>query len=148
MSHAAPAKRPSRGSRRLGYAVAVAVNAALLYVIIVRPGWQSAPWLTDDVTQVLWLVYLSLFASVVANALYMIYDRRRFKAMCQMIIAFINVVAALRILQVFPFDFSAYSFPWDTLTRWILILVIVGSGISFIVEFVRLVLGDGRVQRD
>ena len=28
-----------------------------------------------------------------------------------MIIAFINVVAALRILQVFPFDFSAVRVP-------------------------------------
>ena len=48
------------------------------------------------------------------------------------------IAATVRIYQVFPFDFSAYEFPWETLTRAILIIAIVGAAISIIVETVRL----------
>jgi hypothetical protein len=41
--------------------------------------------------------------------------------------------------QVFPFDFSAYAFDWETLVRFVLVVGIVGTGIGTVVELVKMV---------
>ena len=61
------AKRPSTASRRAGYAVAVAINAAMLWLIHVWPGWDALPFLTADFEAVLWLVDVSLVVTIVVN---------------------------------------------------------------------------------
>jgi len=40
---AAPAGRPRPPGRRVGYFIAVVVNAALLFVLNGQPGWQDLP---------------------------------------------------------------------------------------------------------
>jgi len=40
--------------------------------------------------------------------------------------------------QVFPFDFSAYEFNWEMLTRVVMVIGIVGTGIAIVVEFLKL----------
>ena len=40
--------------------------------------------------------------------------------------------------RVFPFDFSAYAFPWTTVARVLIVLSIVGSAIAIVVEVGRL----------
>ena len=45
--------RPAVAGRRAGYAVAIAVNLVLLYLVNVAPGWQAVPFLTESTTEVL-----------------------------------------------------------------------------------------------
>jgi hypothetical protein len=59
MSVNAPARKPV-AARKAGYAIAAVVNAALLYLINDRPGWEAAPFLTGDMSRVLALLNLSL----------------------------------------------------------------------------------------
>ena len=59
-----PKPRPGPTARRSGYVVAAAVNAVLLYLVDVRPGWDAVPFLTADTTLVLGAVNASLVAGL------------------------------------------------------------------------------------
>jgi len=70
MSNATVRERPAVGARRLGYTIAVVVNAVLLYAVNVWPGWQAVPFLTAETAAVVPLVNASVLVSLVANAVY------------------------------------------------------------------------------
>jgi hypothetical protein len=74
----------------------------------------------------------------VANVLYLWYDPAWFKSVCQVGVSLIGLAGAIRMWQVFPFDFSAYSFNWAALTRVVLVLAVFGSAVGIVVELVRL----------
>ena len=126
--------RPAIAARRVGYVVAVLVNVALAYLINVQPGWEDMSFLTEDTSKVLWVVNLSLAASVVANLIYMIHDDRRVKALGDIVTTAVGLVAAARIWQSFPFDFSDFAVDWSYVVRGLLIVAIVGSVIGLTVQ--------------
>lgn len=128
----------SQWARKVGYLVAVLVNGAMLVVVNVRPGWRELSFLTESFVDILWLINLSMVASAVVNAVYLLYDPAWFKSVCQVGVSAIGLTAAIRMLRVFPFDFSAYSFDWAALTRLLLVLAIFGSVVAIIVELARL----------
>lgn len=127
-----------RTSRRIGYGVAIAVNVALLVIVnnVLDWGWFS--WLTDDLEDVLPLINLSLIASLAANAAYIAHDGPSFKGFVELVVNTISLVVTIRLLQVFPFDFSTHG--WETLTRWILVAAIVAISLALLVQAVRLPL--------
>ncbi|HYN94333.1 MAG TPA: hypothetical protein VES42_10845, partial [Pilimelia sp.] len=77
----APVRRPSVGARNVGYTVGAVVDASLLYLVNVEPGWQAVPFLTDGTRQVLVLVNVSLAVGLVANLVYPAYDPPWFKGL-------------------------------------------------------------------
>ena len=125
-------------ARRGGYVVSVVVNLVLLYVINVGPGWQRLPFLTDDFADVLVIVNLSMLATLLVNVVQIFYDPQWFVALGQLVLSAIALVVAIRLLEVWPFDFSAYSFNWDALTRVILWIAVVGSIAGMIASVVRI----------
>ena len=60
MSAATTRPRPAPVARRVGYVIAIAVNAALLYLLNTNPGWEAIPLVTAAADQVIGLVNLSL----------------------------------------------------------------------------------------
>src|SRR3954467_4855602 len=96
--------RPSVAARRFGYLVGAAVNALLLYLANVRPGWHVVPFLTEDFAQVLVWVNASLLAGVVTNLVYLAHDSRWLTSLGGLVTTGIGLAALVRILQVFPFD--------------------------------------------
>ena len=129
--------RRSRASLRFGYVVAIAINVALLVIVNNALDWELVEFLTDDFAQLTGLISFSLVATIVANAGFMVADRPRIKAPTQAALNIIGVVVSVRILQVFPFDFSTYDFDWGIVARGVLILAIAGSAVGAIVEFAR-----------
>ena len=91
-----PARRPSAGARRVGYCIAIAFSAALLFVLNGRPGWQAMAFLTSDAGQVLWLVSLSLAAGIAASAMYLAHDPPWLKALGDLATTGIGLAAAIR----------------------------------------------------
>ena len=128
-------QRPPAGTRRVGYSVAIAFNAALLFVLNGWPGWQAIPFLTSDTVQVLWLVNLSLAAGIAANAVYLAYDPPWVKSLGDLATTGIALATAIRIWQVFPFSLSS---GWPAAVRVLLVVVIVGSCIALVVQIVSL----------
>jgi hypothetical protein len=111
----------------VGYLVAVIVNSAMLFLVNIRPGWRELPFLTEDFVSLVWLINLSMLSSAVVNMVYLRYDPAWFKSLCQVGISAIALTVAIRVLQVFPFDFSQYSFNWAALARLLLALAVFGS---------------------
>lgn len=129
-------KQPSVAARRTGYVFSIVISAALLFGINVWPGWDVLPFLTNDFTQVLGLVNLSIAISLVAQVVYLFRDGRPVKQIGDIVTLAVNIVVGIRMWQVFPFDFGAQTFDWELLFRILLGVGIVGMGIAIIVNIV------------
>jgi len=125
-------------ARRAGYAVSVVVNVIMWVLVNVRPGWRDLPFLTEDFLAILWMVNLSIITSAIVNVAYLFYDPAWFKSLCQVGVLSVGLAASIRMWQVFPFDFSSHTFPWEGITRVLLILGIFGPVVAIIVELVKL----------
>ena len=146
-THRAVVRRPSTASRRFGYLVAVVITVVGWFLINVRPGWEALPFLTPATTEVLRLLNLSLAVSVAVNLLYVVRDPRWLRALGDLATTVIGLAVLMRVWQVFPFDFSAYSFGWAGLTRAVLVLAMVGSSIAVVVQLVTLIRLAGASSR-
>lgn len=135
-----PAPAPARSrrtGRRAGYVVAIIVNLLVYGFINTWPGWQSFDFVTADAADVVPLVNLSIGVSILANIVYLVVDAPRVKAIGEMVVSAVAMVVSVIVLRVFPFDFSAYAFPWELLTRVVLVIAVIGSGISVLVNLYR-----------
>lgn len=132
------AAAPGRVGRRVGYAVALAVNVALLVIVNNVLDWGWFPWVTADLGRVLPFINASLGASVAANVIYLVYDGPWFKGPAELGLLVISLVSTVRLWQVFPFDFSAYDFAWGTLARWLLGLALFGICVALLVQVAQL----------
>jgi hypothetical protein len=126
-------------ARRSGYVVAIAVNVVMLYVVNNLLAWDILPFLTSDFGRVLWLIDISLLATIVVNFIYVAYDQSWFRSLTQVGLNLISLVVAVRMYQVFPFDFSGSSFDWTQIARVVIIFTILGTAIGAVVEAVKLV---------
>lgn len=136
--HPVDAVRTRPVATRLGYTVAILVNAAMLVIVNNILDWGWPPFLTDDFGQILWLLDLSFLGAIVVNAIYLGYDPPWFKSASQIGLGIISMAVAIRTFQIFPFDFSGYQFNWAPLARFVIVLTMVGVGISIIVEVAKL----------
>jgi hypothetical protein len=115
------------------------VNACLLYAVHVWPGWEAVPFLTEDMTEVLGLVSATIVVGIAANLVYAISDPVWVRSLGDLVTTSVGLAAAIQLWQVFPFDFSAYSFDWALVTRTVLVVAIVGSAIGILVAAGKLV---------
>jgi hypothetical protein len=138
----------SQGAHRFGYAVAIAVNAAMLYVAQNLLTWNLFSWVTEAWEDVLPIVSFSLLFSILVNLIYLAYDQPWFKALTQAIVGGIGLMVTIRIYQVFPFDFSAYAFDWTVVAKAALILAMVGTTIGMIVEAAKFIRALSRPATD
>jgi hypothetical protein len=139
MTVTALTRRPPVAARRLGYLVAAAINVAMLYVVNVWPGWQAVPFLTEDTPRVLGLVNLTLVANLAINIVYVAYDPGWLKALGDLVAAAVGLASAIRVLRVFPFDFTGYAFDWTPFVRVVLIVGVAGGVIAVFVQLVFLI---------
>jgi hypothetical protein len=139
MSTDAAPRRPTRAGRRLGYAIALVLNALLLYVVNVWPGWQTVPFLTAEAREVVDLVNLSLIVGMIANGVYIFVDRPAVKALGDLITLGIGLAVLLVLWQVFPFAFDDSAFDWTLLIRIVLGLALLGTSVGIVVQVVVLV---------
>jgi hypothetical protein len=127
---------------RFGYIVAIAINVVMLVIANNILAWGWLPFLTADFEQLLWLINLSFLATIAANVIYLAYDAPWFKSVCQIGLGGITVAVAVRTYQVFPFDFSNSQFNWEPVTRFVIVLTVIGTVIGMIVEVVKLARGE------
>ena len=122
--------------------VAIIVNLLVYGFINTWPGWDSFDFVTADAADVVPLVNLSIGVSILANIVYLVVDAPRVKAIGEMVVSAVAMVVSVIVLRVFPFDFSAYAFPWELLTRVVLVIAVIGSGISVLVNLYRAIRGS------
>lgn len=61
-------------ARRTGYVFGVVVNAVMLVLTNVWPGWAAVPFLTGDASRVLVLVNLTIVAGLLTDLVYLSVD--------------------------------------------------------------------------
>ena len=137
-------RRPSRGTRRLGYGISVGVQIALLIVVNNLVEWDILPFITEEFNDLVPYINVSLVASIVVNAVYFAFDPRWFKSLGQAILNTISLVVIVQTYRIFPFDFSGSSFNWTAVTRVCLVVLMVLIGIGIIGEFVKMFQAGAR----
>ena len=126
------------GVRRLGYLIGIALSAAILFVANNLLEWDILPFLTPDFEQLLPVINAALVASILVNAIWILYDAAWIRSTGQIILNLTSIAVLALTLRVFPLDFSPYSFDWETLTKAILLIVIIALVIATIVEIAKL----------
>ena len=124
----------SRRGRQYGYALAVAGNVLLLYLVNNLLEWEVPSWLTADFDQVLPILNASILVSIAVNAAFIGYRAQWFTSLGQVIMTAFSLAVIVRLRSVFPFDFAPYDFNWEGVTRGILVLLIIVLIISIIAE--------------
>ncbi len=136
---AAIEQRIGRGAKRFGYLVAAAINGAMLWIAHRLLDWEWPGFLTPEFDDVLPIVTVSFVVSIVANLVYAWNDRWPIKPIGELATSVIGFVVALRIWQVFPFEFGGDD--WSGLIRLILVVAMVGTSIGSVVQLVNLTEG-------
>ena len=131
-------RRPSQGTRRLGYGISIGVQITLLIVVNNLVEWDILPFITEEFNDVVPYVNVSLVASIVVNAVYFAFDPRWFKSLSQAILNVVSLVVIVQTYRIFPFDFSGSSFNWTAVTRVCLVSLMVLVGIGVIGEVVKM----------
>jgi hypothetical protein len=139
MTQTVTSERRGVGARRFGYIVGALVNAALLYLANIWPGWEAVPFLTAETLLVMTIVNASIVSNVVANVVYLVWDAPWLQALGSIVTTAIGLLALVRIWEVFPFDFNGSTVDWPLVVRILLVVSIIGSIIAIIVAFVKFV---------
>lgn len=141
------AHRQSAAARRAGFLVGSVINAVLLFLVNVRPGWEAVPFLTADTTLVLGLVNATLLVALLSGLLCSAaVDAPRVRALTDLAQNAVGLAALVRIWQVFPFDFEGDGLDWALVVRWVLGLGMFGSVIGMVSALVRLVMRRDRAR--
>lgn len=130
-----PTRRTDDG-RRLGYAIAVLANAVLLYCVLNVLEWDVLPFLTGAWAEVVPWSAGALVVSILANLIYQFDDSPPVRATGDVATNLIGLLAAYRLFEEFPFDFSAYAFDWAIVARVLLVLAMVGAAVAIVVAVV------------
>lgn len=125
--------------RRAGYFVAAAVNVAMIFIVHNLLAWGWPPWITAEWEDVTGLLTISFVVAALVNLAWIGYGPAWFKSAGNLVQSIISFFVTVRVLQVFPFDFSPYEFNWEAVTRAVLIFALVGVGIAIVVETVKLI---------
>jgi hypothetical protein len=127
------------GVRRFGYVLAIAFSVGILFIVNTLPEGEQIPFLTDDFEQLLPIINAFLFAAIVINGVWILYDAAWFRSAGRITLNALIIAVLALTYRVFPFDFSAYDFDWEALMRVLIVGVIVALTIAMIVESVKLI---------
>jgi hypothetical protein len=140
------------GARRVGYAFSALVTLAIAWAVNVWPGWEAVPFLTEETSEVIPLVNLSLLVGVLTSILYMVLDPPWLKALGALASSAISLAVVTRTFTVFPFDFGDDASLWEPLTEGFLIFLIVALALAVLVQGVSflklLIMGPRRSEEE
>ncbi len=122
--------------RRAQYVIAIIINGLMLFVFNNLLNW-NVPVITPHFAEVLWAFNLSINATIVVNALYLVYDAGWFRHLTQIMLAILAFNSVYWLYAIFPFNLS-YAI-WGQGLRWALILAMFGNAIAVIVEVGKLI---------
>ena len=127
-------------ARRVGYAIGIGANIALVVITVNVVDWGWPAFITEDFESLTTIIVFSLVLSSAVNLTYMFYDPLRWKAVGDVITAAAALAVVWRALVVFPIRFE--SGPWAGAARVIMIVAFVGLVIGLIAGIVKLTRGD------
>jgi len=137
-----PGKSKISGGRKIGYIVAIVVMIVLIYILRHLREW-GLTFLTEDFSKCLFYIELSIYISIIAQALFILYDNRWFKHLIQAITNIASGVALIMVYVIFPFAIED-----GTWIKWIKIGILVLFGLTVISIIVELFKGFRDLGKD
>ena len=134
-------KSPSP-ARRIGYIFAILFMILFIWVLRHLREW-GVTFLTEDFDRALIYIELSIYASIIAQAIFVFYDNRWFKHLAQGITSVFAALSIIMIYVIFPFNIAD-----DTWIKWIKIGVLILFIITVITIPVELFKGFRDLTKD
>ena len=113
------------------YIVAIIFNIIFFYIVNNLLNWNIY-FITPALNEVLWIINLSIIATIIGNILLLLYSSEGFRNIIKIIINTINFVAVYFVYEVFPFNFNNSFYNW--VISIFLILIMIGLVIASLVE--------------
>ncbi|OQA02996.1 MAG: hypothetical protein BWY68_00862 [bacterium ADurb.Bin400] len=135
-----------KNSRNSQYIGAIIVNAILLYVAFRLPAW-NIPHIADSVSVPLWILKISLVATIIGNLAFIVYDAKWFRSLVQTALNVIGVLFLIILYIIFPFDFSGVNFhQLELVVRIAIAIGVAVTAIATIVEFVKFIVSASGIR--
>jgi O-antigen/teichoic acid export membrane protein len=128
-------------SRRIGYLIAIAVMIAVLYVLLHLYEW-NVPFLTEDYNDLLWYIRLSIYASIAAHAIFLMYDPKWFRHLLKAAANVFSALSAIMFYVIFPFDFHTEQL--NKIVKIVLLIIVILSLISILTEIFKAIRSMGK----
>jgi hypothetical protein len=126
--------KKSSPARKIGYIFAIVFMILAIYVLRHLREW-GVTWLNEDFEKCLFYIELSIYVSIAAQVLFILYDNRWFKHLIQGITNVFGALSTIMIYVIFPFNFGDAH--WVKWLKIGLLIVFVITVISIIVEIVK-----------
>jgi len=130
--------KKEKKDRKSEYIGAIVINLILLYIFNNLLNWRIY-FITNTLNEILWIINLSIIATIIGNALLLLYNPEWFRHVVKIILNIFVFIAVYVLYKVFPFDFNAPFVDW--MVAIALILIMIGIAIATMVEFFLLVTG-------
>lgn len=126
-------KQASSG-KRFGYIIAMLVNAALIYVFNNILSW-NIPFLLPTFEDCLWVIRLSLSATIFVNFIFIFFDVNWFHHLMQVILNVFSWLSTYFLYTIFPFEFPSEL--WTQIAKIVFIFLLVVIPIGTLVELIQ-----------
>lgn len=122
--------------KRIDYTAAIIVNLLLLYAAHNLLAWNT-PYITAEYERCLLAIDLSFAANVLANGIYLFYDKKIIRGIGRIILNLIGLNFIYTLYMVYPFDFSTMP-QLDSAAQIAFITGIIGIVLGTIMEALKL----------
>jgi hypothetical protein len=121
--------------RTTEYIVTIILNLIFLYIVNNLLNWHIY-FITPSFNEVIWIINLSIIATIIGNALMLFYRLESFRHLMKIIMNIVSFIAVYLVYEVFPFNFYNSFFNWGL--SIFLILIMIGLIIASVVEVIQL----------
>ena len=138
-------ERNRKREQKSEYFVAIIFNLIFLYIVNNLLNWHVY-FITNAFNDVLWIINLSIIATIIGNALLLLYSPERFRHVIKIVLNIFAFIATYFVYEVFPFNFYNSFYNWGI--NILLILAMIGIVIATIIEIYLLVTGRPKLIRN
>ena len=138
-------ERNRKREQKSEYFVAIIFNLIFLYIVNNLLNWHVY-FITNAFNDVLWIINLSIIATIIGNALLLLYSPERFRHVIKIVLNIFAFIATYFVYEVFPFNFYNSFYNWGV--NILLILAMIGIVIATIIEIYLLVTGRTKLIRN
>ncbi len=130
--------KPEAHRRKISeYIGAIIANGFIVFALNNLYNW-GVPFLTESYRNCLWAINVSLGAVIIANFVFIFYDRDRFKHLLQVFTSAASFMALFVINGIFPFVFPVGA--WYVALKVFLITAMVITGASVVYNIIRIII--------
>jgi hypothetical protein len=126
-------KSVSSPFRKIGYIVVIIIMFILLYLVRNYERWHLY-FLTADFDKCLFYIELSIYATIGANVLFIIYDNRWFKHLVQVVTGIAGALSLIMFYVIYPLNLHE---SWNKWVRIGLLIIFGFSVIGIIVDLIK-----------